>query len=147
MKFKGYARVFNNIDTYRYVTKRGAFSKALDYCDTYPLLLEHRLREDAGIVTLLRENERGLYIEGELLKDWQCNGLSIGFSIRRSRKRRDGILELLEIDLWEISVVRFPADNLARLEIVEQNNEKEQKFYKTVLERESLEIQRAYGTR
>jgi len=44
----------------------------------------------------------------ELLKDGAVKGLSIGFESIRERYDSSGIRHLLEIKLWEISLVPFP---------------------------------------
>jgi HK97 family phage prohead protease len=67
------------------------------------------------------EGERGLYVRGRLsadveqardvralLRDGALNGLSIGFRTRRARRGTGATRTLLEVELWEISVVTFP---------------------------------------
>jgi hypothetical protein len=66
------------------------------------------------------EDEHGLFVEGRIM-DWSAearfaralsragalDGLSIGF--RSSRARREGRLRVLvEVELWEVSLVTFP---------------------------------------
>jgi len=76
----------------------------------------------SGFAEEIREDQRGLYVRGRLIQDVErardvtalinkgaLNGLSIGFrTIRASRDRASGIRKLLEIELWEISIVTFP---------------------------------------
>ena len=71
---------------------------------------------------MIREDGRGLYVEGvlsdgvnrarevrELIKARAVDGLSIGFqTVRAKSDPRTGVRQILEADLWEISVVTFP---------------------------------------
>jgi HK97 family phage prohead protease len=71
---------------------------------------------------VIREDGRGLYVEGvlsdgvsrarevrELIKARAVDGLSIGFqTVRAKSDPKTGIRQILEADLWEISVVTFP---------------------------------------
>jgi HK97 family phage prohead protease len=70
----------------------------------------------------IAEDPRGLYVRGRLtaeveqardvralLADGALNGLSIGFrTLRAKRGAAKSTRSLLEIELWEISVVTFP---------------------------------------
>lgn len=82
-----------------------------------------------GRWTKAAEDDRGLYVEGELtpghsvaedvyalMKHGAVNGLSIGFRIPPGGSEKDGKLRKLKrIDLVEISVVEEPADLSARV--------------------------------
>ena len=46
------------------------------------------------------------------MSDWQ---LSIPYMVTRSRKLADGVRELIELDLFEISIVPAPANEDTRL--------------------------------
>ncbi len=76
--------------------------------------------EVMAVMHAVAEDRRGLYVRGRLstdveqardiralLADGALNGLSIGFRTVRAR-RIPGGRELLEVELWEISVVTFP---------------------------------------
>jgi HK97 family phage prohead protease len=67
------------------------------------------------------EDGRGLYVRGRLsadveqardvralLADGALNGLSIGFRTVRAARQAGRGRRLLEVELWEISVVTFP---------------------------------------
>ena len=73
-----------------------------------------------GVWDQVSEDERGLFVRGRIM-DWSAearfaralaaagalDGLSIGFRSRRAR--RDGRLRVLvEVELWEVSLVTFP---------------------------------------
>lgn len=76
----------------------------------------------------MEETEDGLYVEGKLdLEDsetareaWRSMkdnrvSLSFGYLATKERKAKDGINELLEIDLFEVSIVPAPANPDTRL--------------------------------
>lgn len=127
--FSGYASVYNVIDSYREVVVPGAFANTLRKWATRgrlpPALWQHRSSEPVGPFTKMVEDERGLYTEGQLLvKDVQrsrearafmlsktVDGMSIGFnSIIEEYNSETKLLSLKEIDLWEVSIVTFPAN-------------------------------------
>ena len=80
----------------------------------------------------VKEDAVGLHVEGklalkttrgaeayELLKMGAISGLSIGFITREdSYDRVTGIRTLKKVDLWEVSLVTFPANDAARVAAV-----------------------------
>jgi HK97 family phage prohead protease len=50
-----------------------------------------------------------------LVKSGAIDRLSIGYSVRRERRARDGATELLDVDLKEVSLVMNPANERARV--------------------------------
>lgn len=126
--FSGYGSVFGVIDSYKEVVAPGAFAESLSQ-RTPALLWQHRSGEPIGVYSALREDQTGLYVEGklalktargaeayELLKMGAISGLSIGFVTRDdSYDRVTGIRTLKKVDLWEISLVTFPANDAARV--------------------------------
>ena len=94
------------------------------------MLLDHRA-EPVGGWFYLAEDSRGLFVRGyvssetkrgaeavRLLEQGAIDGLSIGFIARRSRPRPARGRDLLEIDLWEVSIVGVPMAPQARLRVV-----------------------------
>ena len=61
--------------------------------------------------------ERGRWV-ASMVKDKAVSGLSFGYRVRRSA-RRDGVRELMDLDLVEVSVVANPMQPLARVHAVE----------------------------
>ena len=58
-----------------------------------------------------------------LMRSGAIDGLSIGFKTKRSqRDKKSGIREILEADLWEVSVVTFPMLSEARVSQVKNLN-------------------------
>ena len=126
--FSGYGSVFGVIDSYKEIVAQGAFSESLQK-RTPAMLWQHRSGEPIGVYSALREDQTGLYVEGklalktargaeayELLKMGAISGLSIGFVTRDdSYDRVTGIRTLKKLDLWEVSLVTFPANESARI--------------------------------
>ncbi len=139
--FSGYASLFGEVDLGRDAIEPGAFKASLAKrgAGGVRMLYQHDPAEVIGTWTALREDERGLYVEGRLatdvgrarevhalMKAGALDGLSIGFRAVRSRAdRRSGVRRILEADLWEISVVTFPMLPTARV-----SNVKHQRFYR-----------------
>lgn len=128
--FSGYASVYNVIDAYRERVAPGAFANTLRKWQSRgrlpPALWQHRSGEPVGPFTKMVEDEKGLYTEGQLLvndvqrarearalmKSKTVDGLSIGFnSVVEEWNNEEKILTLKEIDLWEVSIVTFPANS------------------------------------
>ena len=131
--FSGYASVFEEIDSYRDIVKRGAFEKTLADTESkgraVPILWQHDASKPIGVYTSLKEDERGLYVEGQLnmdvqqarealslLKQKALSGISIGYnSVRYDTDVKSGIRRLYELKLFEASLVTFPACDSARV--------------------------------
>ena len=135
--FEGYASVFNIIDSQRDRVHPGAFKASLKNRDKpVQLLWQHQWDKPVGVITSLFEDQRGLYVKGKLLmevaqareahtlmKAGVVRGLSIGYSVKRSRRNIDsGVRELLELNLWEISLVTQPANEAAQVTIIKAQN-------------------------
>jgi HK97 family phage prohead protease len=130
---EGYGSVFNVVDNYDDVIAKGAFVKSLaDHkaAGTMPAMLwQHDADKPIGIWTEMVEDAKGLRLKGQLaletrlgkeaqslLKMGALNGLSIGFMSRQWAYDRDTeIRTLTEVDLWEVSLVTFPANTSARV--------------------------------
>lgn len=132
--FSGYGAVFGNKDAYGDIIAPGAFTKSLaDYRakGRMPAMLwQHDSDKPIGVWTEMREDARGLYVEGRLLtgdvpkareahallKAGALSGMSIGFlpQVWEWDEKKD-VRTLKEIDLWEVSLVTFPANDEARV--------------------------------
>ena len=124
--FSGYASVFGLVDSYGDTIAPGAYAKTLQNRER-PIQL--RWNHYGGVVgkwLTLREDEKGLYVEGELtpghsvaqdayalMKHGAVNGLSIGYRPIEAEQKDDGTRLLKQIDLVEISIVETPADAAA----------------------------------
>ncbi|MBD1224945.1 HK97 family phage prohead protease [Acinetobacter seifertii] len=127
--FSGYLAVFNNIDSHGDVIRKGAFLKTIEEWNSkgkYPAIFwNHDPDEPIGVFTLMREDEKGLYVEGRLLisdivrakstyalmKVKAIDGMSIGYiTIQATQDPQTMIRELLELELVEGSIVAFPSN-------------------------------------
>ncbi len=129
--FTGYASLFGIADTQNDIVERGAFSASLARRGAagIRMLWQHDPAEPIGTWLSLAEDPVGLRVTGRLVTDTQrgrealdlmaagaVDGLSIGFkAIRAAGGRRAGARRLVEVDLWEVSVVTFPALGGARV--------------------------------
>jgi HK97 family phage prohead protease len=136
--FEGYGSVFGVKDSYADVVAKGAFAHTLEgrnRAGRAPALLwQHDPSMPIGVYTDMREDDTGLFVKGrfsrttkgdeayELLKDGALSGLSIGFTTTKSSMdEKSGIRTLTEIDLWEVSLVTFPANQAARVTAVKSD--------------------------
>lgn len=118
----GYASLWGVADLNGDVVANGAFAASLAKTGAggVRMLHQHESRAPVGVWDRMVEDERGLFVEGRIM-DWSAegrfaqalsragalDGLSIGF--RSSRARREGRLRVLvEVELWEVSLVTFP---------------------------------------
>jgi HK97 family phage prohead protease len=117
--FEGYASTFGNIDHGDDVVIRGAFANSLAKNSQVPILWQHQMSEVIGISVQLYEDDKGLFIKGNLPKDdtlvsgriipqmkvGSIKEMSIGFFTKNYDMAKDGIRLLKEIDLFEVSLV------------------------------------------
>lgn len=117
--FEGYASTFNNVDHGDDIVIRGAFSNSLAKNSQVPILWQHQMSEVIGVSVQLYEDDKGLFIKGNLPKDdtlvsgriipqmkvGSIKEMSIGFFTKNYDRAKDGIRLLKEIDLFEVSLV------------------------------------------
>lgn len=143
----GYASVFNNVDSYGDRMIKGAFKKSLE--NRHPLfLLYHDTTRVIGSITKFKEDDKGLYFEAKfnldlkdgkeaysMVKEANINGISIGYIVKKYEDVIEGefddagnitkeetVRNLNEVELYEISLVTFPANEEAK--VVSVKNEK-----------------------
>lgn len=127
-KFSGYASVFGGVDSYGDTVMPGAYKKTLSNRERPIQMRFNHLPGVIGKWTRIEEDEKGLFVEGELtpghskaedayalLKHGAISGLSIGYRPVKAVENQHGGLDLHEIDLIEISVVESPADLAAQI--------------------------------
>lgn len=142
--FAGYASTFDNVDSYGDTILKGAYKQTLELNGMPKMFINHKSYElpigkwlDAG------EDSKGLYVKGELtdglsisndvkaaLKHQTLDGLSIGYALKKSDytpsdKVEGGRIIKNVSNLAEVSVVTFPADSFAKLDIVALKSELE----------------------
>jgi HK97 family phage prohead protease len=96
------------------------------------MLWQHDQDEPIGVWTEMEEDAKGLRVKGQiitetekgkaayaLLKKGALRGLSIGFVSKEwSYDAQSEIRTLTAVDLWEVSLVTFPAMKLAMIDTV-----------------------------
>ena len=134
--FEGYASLFGQKDMGGDIVVKGAFASSLEKRGAagIRMLFQHDPSEPIGVWRDIIEDERGLFVRGQLLpqvarsreilalmREGAIDGLSIGFrTIRGKSDRKSGTRRLLEVDLWEISIVTFPMLPQARISAVKE---------------------------
>jgi len=145
------AAVFGNVDAYGDVIVPGAFKETLrDWKKQKrlpPMLVQHggwMMSDDDGIPigkwTAMEEDEKGLRVEGRLInldtdrgkriygamKEGVLDGMSIGYRAKEfelGTKPEEPRRKLKKVDLIEVSVVTFPANDLSRVIEVKRGDE------------------------
>ena len=124
-RLSGYASLFGVADAGGDVVAPGAYARSLrrlaEARGRVRMLWQHDPREPIGLWEAVREDARGLWVEGRLLLDVErgreaaallaagaIDGLSIGYRPVKAAKGADGRRVLQEVDLWEVSLVTFP---------------------------------------
>lgn len=138
--FSGYGSVFGVEDGYGDVVQKGAFVESLGAWAAKgrlpSMLWQHRPGEPIGVYTKMAEDSVGLYLEGklalktvrgaeayELMKMGAISGLSIGYVVREdSWDRVTDIRTLKKLELYEVSLVTFPANEASQVTSVKQQN-------------------------
>lgn len=136
-KFSGYASVFGGVDSYGDTIIPGAYKSTLENRKRPVQMRWNHFGEIIGKWTDIKEDERGLWVEGELtpghskaedvyasLKHGAVSGLSIGYRPVKAIDNEHGGDDLYEIELIEISVVESPADINAQVASVKSIIEK-----------------------
>lgn len=135
-KFAGYGSVFGELDSYRDIVMPGAFKNSLrdDFVAKkrkVPMLWQHNMYSPIGVYTEIYEDEKGLFVEGQcnmkvqqgiechaLMEQGALTGLSIGYTTVVSEWDEKALTrKLIEVNLWEVSPVTFPAGDSARAQV------------------------------
>lgn len=136
-EISGYASVFNVKDSHNDIVLKGAFSKTITSPRKLKLLSSHNIsdaREILGTITELKEDEHGLYFKANIssapsaqdiaikAKEGHLDEISIGYYPKAINRRKDGINELTEIELLEISLVTRASNAEAQVLSVKQED-------------------------
>jgi hypothetical protein len=136
-EFEGYGSVFNVEDYGGDVIAPGAFKASLERLQSKgrmpAMLWQHKASEPIGVFTKVEEDATGLHVVGRLLieddplarrahahlKHNSISGMSIGYVPERWEwDDTNDTRTLLEVDLWEVSLVTFPMNDEARVQDV-----------------------------
>ena len=131
---EGYASLFGEVDAARDMVMPGAFTRTLKMrgLRRIPMLFQHDPAEPIGVWFELTEDFRGLRARGKLIpevararelialvKSGAVDGLSIGFRTVKGRiDPASRVRKIIDLDLWEISIVTFPLLAGARVRAV-----------------------------
>lgn len=134
--FEGWASKYGGIDSYGDTIMPGAYTKSLASGRTVSMYYNHVSRRSDMPARIGRwqfeERDEGLWAKGELLlthplvknilpslQAGLLDGLSIGFYIPEggATVAPNGVRQLSEIDLREVSIVDDPADDAARISL------------------------------
>lgn len=137
-EIEGYGSIFGNVDSYGEMVMPGAFIDSLSAAkrkgSRVKMLWQHSPDQPIGVWDDLAEDAKGLYVKGRilveqsatareahgLLREGAIDGLSIGYTLDQAQEHPDrpGVLQLLKINLREVSVVTFQANERARVDAV-----------------------------
>lgn len=131
--FTGYASVFGNVDQGGDVIEHGAFKEFVKTRDGKTLVLfQHNSREPIG-KAMVSEDKTGLLVDGHLMledpvarrahngmKGGLFDAMSIGYDVLAggAELMKSGVRLLKALKLWEVSVVTFGMNELARIDSV-----------------------------
>jgi HK97 family phage prohead protease len=131
--FVGYASVFDGVDSYGDTIERGAFKNVIESGLMPKMFFNHESwKLPVGVWKSMEEDENGLVMKGDFIDGYQksqdvkaimkaggLDSLSIGFMMSDSDfEEKDGLRTIKNIsDLIEVSIVNFPADKAARVDL------------------------------
>lgn len=124
---EGFGSVFGNVDSYGDIVMPGAFMESLK--SRKPAMLwQHRSDMPIGVWDEMEETKKGLKLKGRILptqlgndaytlaKEGALTGLSIGFSTKKYEiDEKKKVRKLTELELFEVSLVTFPANDKATI--------------------------------
>lgn len=133
-QFGGYASIFNNIDMHNDIVLPFAFNN-LDNSKILPVLWQHNANYPIGRIMSLKKTSRGLYVLGriftqlakakdalDLISSKSISGMSIGYEAKNFYHNHTGQRILTDINLFEVSIVTFPANDLTRIDYIESTH-------------------------
>lgn len=129
-EIEGYGSVFDVVDDGGDIVAPGAFTNSLRTGRKVKMLFQHDTSRVIGVWDQIEEDGKGLRVRGKLLvnttggrdayeqvKAGAIDGLSIGYRSIKSMDR-NGKRVILQADLWEVSLVTFPMNEMARIDAV-----------------------------
>ena len=132
--FEGYLSTYGDVDSYGTYFMPGAWDRSIERFNSgevIPVLWSHDRSKPIGKFTELKSDDKGLWGRGKLtmedpqakiayahMKDGSVMGLSVGFEMDYDNVIYNRLLDALgiaEADLFECSVVVFPANTNAKI--------------------------------
>lgn len=125
---KGYASIFNNIDSDNDIIRKGAYKKTIDEAGKrVKYLYQHEMDKPIGKMRMLEEDDKGLMFEAEiakttlgkdvmeLIKSGIITENSVGIMPIRKEMNGEGQREIYEVRLFEVSAVTLAANDEAKI--------------------------------
>ncbi len=139
----GYGSIFGNVDSYNERVLPGAFKGSIEEHKRrgtrIKMLWQHRKDVPIGVWRTAAEDSKGLLLEGQInlktdagrnayehIMAGDVDSLSIGYREIKARQASDGVRDLIELDLFEVSPVTFPANRSATISGAKSQAEIEQ---------------------
>lgn len=129
-QIEGYGSVFDTVDLGGDIIAPGAFKQSLASGRRVKMLFQHDPSSVVGVWGTMEEDAKGLRVAGrmlttvragaeayELVKAGAIDGLSIGYRTVKSMDR-NGKRVIMQAELWEVSLVTFPMNEMARIDAV-----------------------------
>jgi len=124
---EGWASTFGNVDSDNDIIAPGAFVDSIK-TKMPKMLWQHRTDQVIGVWNEAAETAQGLYVKGTILdttlgedayklaKAGAIDSMSIGFSTQKYVVDRENNTRVIQaVKLWEVSLVTFPANEMARI--------------------------------
>jgi uncharacterized protein len=137
---EGYGSIFGNVDSYGDIVMPGAFAKSIKKRKP-AMLWQHNSNQPIGVWDEIEETDKGLRLKGRIIdtslgddayklaKAGALTGLSIGYStVNYETDNTKDIRKLLEVKLYEVSLVTFPANEKATITGVKAAHDTERDF-------------------
>ena len=134
---KGYASVFDNIDSDNDIIRKGSYRKTItENGQRVKYLYQHDMDKPLGKMSLLEEDDKGLIFESkvakttlgkdviELIKSGVITENSVGI-LPIQIEMVDGVRNITEVKLYEISAVTLAANDQAVIMDVKGNYDKD----------------------
>lgn len=128
---EGYGSIYGVTDLGGDIVQPGAFSTSLKSGRKVKMLLQHDTDDLIGVWNEVSEDGTGLRVKGRILTSIQAgrdalelaragalDGLSIGYRTIKCAANDLGERLISEAELWEVSLVTFPMNELARIDAV-----------------------------
>ena len=124
---KGYASMFNNVDSDNDVITKGAYAKTLqENSDRIAFLYQHNMQQPIGKPLSMKEDDKGLYIEAKIsnsslgkdVKTMVSEGILKEFSVGFIPIKEEVVgnyNHIKEIKLFEFSLVTLAANPMAQV--------------------------------
>lgn len=136
-RISGYGSKFGEVDQGADTVVAGAYAKSLKARGMPKMLFQHDPSQPLGAWVDVKEDDVGLAVEGDLCLDCRAgleaaalikmkaiSGLSIGYrTIKSEKDQTTGVRRLIEVELWEVSVVTFPMQASAGISSIKNLDE------------------------